>query len=225
MSLYMEKLFQCKSTETCNNTVWVWDSMGNEFQYHSVRLNKVIRWWWENCLMERSHRTIATEQIANVSKLLFEAAKICNLSCSLSNGGSAWAPKGIEQICSTWWSHWASGVAEEQVVLLDVAWSFSSPGLPAPQSLPLWKGVHGSVQRIHTYCSGTATDLFSSAKLSTKQPKMGAWESASCQGNCFLLLISSRYSCSRPSGACLIQICFNSSCCITQVCYSPCVQT
>lgn len=43
MSLYMEKLFQCKTSETCNNTVWVGDSMGNEFQYHCVRLNKVIR--------------------------------------------------------------------------------------------------------------------------------------------------------------------------------------
>lgn len=49
MSLYMEKL----TSETCNNTVCVGDSMGNEFQYHCVRLNKVIRLWWENYLMER----------------------------------------------------------------------------------------------------------------------------------------------------------------------------
>lgn len=43
MSLYMEKLFQCKTTETCNNTVWVGDSMGYEFQNHCVKLNKIIR--------------------------------------------------------------------------------------------------------------------------------------------------------------------------------------
>lgn len=46
-------------------------------------------------------QTIATEQI-NVSKLSFEAAKVPSLSCSLSSGGSAWAPKGVYQIFSTW---------------------------------------------------------------------------------------------------------------------------
>lgn len=39
-------------------------------------------------------QTIAMEEI-NISKLSFEAAKIPNLSCSVSSGGSAWAPKGM----------------------------------------------------------------------------------------------------------------------------------
>lgn len=59
-------------------------------------------------------QTIATEQIINISKLSFEAAKISNLSSCLSSGVSAWAPKGIEQIFSTWWFYWASGMTEEQ---------------------------------------------------------------------------------------------------------------
>lgn len=100
-------------------------------------------------------------------------------------------------------------------------WTFasSSPGLPAPQTLSVL-GSAWTSSEIHASCFEAATHLFCSAKISTKQPKHGRWKQASCQGHCFFVLTFSRYSCSRPSGVYLIQICFNSPCCITQVCYS-----
>ena len=125
-------------------------------------------------------QTIATEQIINISKLSFEAAKIPNLSCSLSSGGSAWAPKGMEQIFSTWWSHWASGMAEEQVE----CWTLPSPSPPlacplpsvclcdrecvnqfreftptAPRQLPICSALQSSAKTVQT--GGTGTSIMS----------------------------------------------------------------
>lgn len=178
--------------------------MGNEFQYHSVRLNKVIRLWWENYLLKA--QTIATEQIISISELPFEAAKIPSLSCSLRNGASASAAKGSEQILvlgdltsALGWLRSRYSTGHCLLIFL--------PGLSTSQALPLWWGVQGPILSIHIGALGQW--------LICPALQSSAWDSpdtgASTMTGMFSLT-SCRYSCSRPRGTCWIQIYFNNSC-------------
>lgn len=145
--------------------------MGNEFQYHFVRSNKVIRLWWENYLLKA--QTIATDQISSLRELPFEPAKIPSLSCSLRNGGSASAPKGSEQFFSSWGPHWASEMAEEQVQRWTLPFTFSPPGLPTPQALPPWWGAQGPIPRIHNCALRQWLICFALQSSAWNSPKQG----------------------------------------------------
>lgn len=127
--------------------------MGNEFQYHSVRSDKVIRLWWENYLLKA--QTIATEQIISISELPFEAAKIPSLSCSLRNGGSASAPKGSEQHFSSLWCHQASGMAEERAQYWTLPFTFSPLACPLPRLCHCDKECKDQFQRFTSVLLGS----------------------------------------------------------------------
>lgn len=192
--------------------------MGNEFQYQSVRSNKVIRLWWENYLLKA--QTIATEQIISITELPFEAAKIPSLSCSLRNGGSASAPKGSEQSFSSWWSHWASGMAEEQVQHCTLPFDF-----------PPWHA--------HSHCGEECKDQpqgFSpvllgsdwSVLLCKAQPETvpnRGTGASTMRGKLFFHSLPAGTVVAGPGGHVQSRFVSTTPALITQVCYSPCVQT
>lgn len=156
-------------------------------------------------------QTIGTEQF--ISKLSFEAANKTQpflfLKQCLLRLGSQGKVQDFKHLVTSlgisgWWP------ARGLVICLFLPWapcspvSFCSGDQFRNSCLLLW-GSYPSV----LFCN----DQHEAAQA-------WAMETSIMSGTLFFVLTFSRYSCSRPSGVYLIQICFNSPCCITQVCYS-----
>lgn len=99
------------------------------------------------------------------------------------------------------WDGWGAGTA------LHIAFWFSPLACP----LPLWWGVQGPTPRILPCALSQWLICFALQSSAWNSPKQGH-RSKHHARETFFSLTSCRYSCSRPRGACPIQICFNNSC-------------
>lgn len=197
--------------------------MRNEFPYHSVRSNKVIRLWWENYLLKA--QTIAPEQIIIISELPFEAAKIPSLSCSLRNGSSASAPEGSEQFFSSWWSHQASGMAEEQAQHWTLSFTFSPLACPLPKLCHCGEESKDQFQGFTTVSLRQWLICFALQSPPWNSPKQGHRSKHLVGETVFSYSLPAGTVVAGPGVHAWSRFVSTTPALIAQVCCSPCVQT